>query len=152
MYHRILVPLDGSATAARGLQEAITLAGEQKASLHLMSVVEDYPMLMEATSALAFDEMRNALRSAATDLLAKARDTATAAGVPAETALREVTQGRIADLIVDEARQADCDLIVMGTHGRRGFSRFALGSDAELTVRLSPVPVLLVRQEPASAP
>ncbi|NDZ18444.1 hypothetical protein C7T35_07685 [Variovorax sp. WS11] len=69
----------------------------------------------------------------------------------AERGLREVTQGRIANVVVDEARSSGCDLIVMGTHGRRGFSRLALGSDADLVVRQSPVPVLLVRDDPEQA-
>jgi nucleotide-binding universal stress UspA family protein len=60
---------------------------------------------------------------------------------------REVTQGRVAELIVDEAQKSGCDLIVMGMHGRRGFSRMAMGSEAERVVRFSPVPVLLIRQE-----
>lgn len=50
-----------------------------------------------------------------------------------------------ADVIVEQAKKREADLIVMGTHGRRGLRRFALGSDAELVVRSSPVPVLLVR-------
>ena len=50
-----------------------------------------------------------------------------------------------ADAILQEAKSAGCDLIVIGTHGRRGFRRALLGSDAESVLRESPVPVLLVR-------
>ena len=84
--------------------------------------------------------------------LANAKTAAAGAGIEADSTLREVTQGRVADVIVDEARSASCDLIVMGTHGRRGFSRAAMGSDAEQVVCTSPVPVLLVRQEEAKSP
>ena len=84
-------------------------------------------------------------------LLARACKTAAEAGVAAEPVLREVALGRVADVVVDEARKSSCDLIVMGTHGRRGFSRLALGSDADLVARTSPVPVLLVRIAPAHA-
>jgi nucleotide-binding universal stress UspA family protein len=59
--------------------------------------------------------------------------------------LHDVGGGRVADAIVEEARRSRCDLIVIGTHGRRGVSRAMLGSDAENVVRSSPVPVLLVR-------
>jgi len=52
-------------------------------------------------------------------------------------------------VVVGEAEKAGCDLIVMGTHGRRGLSRLTLGSDAELVVRHAPVPVLLVRHSEA---
>ena len=69
----------------------------------------------------------------------------------ADTLLRDVTQGRIADVITDQAKRASCDLIVMGTHGRRGFNRLTMGSEAEMVVRIRSVPVLLVRlEEPKS--
>ena len=62
-----------------------------------------------------------------------------------ETLLHELKGGRVADAILQEAKSAGCDLIVIGTHGRRGFRRALLGSDAESVLRESPVPVLLVR-------
>jgi nucleotide-binding universal stress UspA family protein len=61
--------------------------------------------------------------------------------------MRDITSGRVGNVISDEASTQHCQLIVMGTHGRRGLSRLALGSDAEITVRCAPVPVLLVRQQ-----
>ena len=53
-----------------------------------------------------------------------------------------------ADFIVAQAKQWPADLIVMGTHGRRGFARLAMGSDAEYVIRMAPVPVLLLRNVP----
>jgi nucleotide-binding universal stress UspA family protein len=53
--------------------------------------------------------------------------------------------GSVADIIVDQAKKQRADVIVMGTHGRRGVRRLVLGSDAEGVVRNAPVPVLLVR-------
>lgn len=147
MYQHILVPLDGSTTAERGLREAVRLAAEQKSKLHLLHVIEDFPTLMEMSSAVSFDSMMREVRGYGENVLAKAKAAATEAGVTSETSLREVTRGRIANVVVDEARSSGCDLIVMGTHGRRGFSRLALGSDADLVVRQSPVPVLLVRDD-----
>jgi nucleotide-binding universal stress UspA family protein len=97
---------------------------------------------------VSFDAMMREVRGYGEDVLSKAKAAAAAAGVAAETSLREVTRGRIASIVIDEARSSGCDLIVMGTHGRRGFSRLALGSDADLVVRESPVPVLLVRDVP----
>ncbi|HMA06541.1 MAG TPA: universal stress protein, partial [Ramlibacter sp.] len=94
----------------------------------------------------SYDEMLKGLRQYGLELLAKARRAAEEAGVHGESLLREVTNERVADVIVDQARQHGCDLIVMGTHGRRGFSRIAMGSEAEQVARTSPVPVLLVRQ------
>jgi nucleotide-binding universal stress UspA family protein len=63
-----------------------------------------------------------------------------------ETELFETMGGRASDCIVAAAKQWGADLIVMGTHGRRGMSRLSMGSDAELVVRSTPVPVLLVRE------
>ena len=151
MYHRILVPLDGSATAERGLREAIGLAAEQKARLSLLHVADNFPMLVEMSSVTNYQEMLNELRRYGEDVLAKAKRAAADAGVQADTLLREVTQGRIADVIIDEAKKAGCGLIVMGTHGRRGFSRLTLGSEAERVVRSTTVPVLLVRLDEANA-
>ena len=147
MYQHILVPLDGSVTAERGLREAVRLAAEQKSKLRLLHVIENFPMLMDMSSAVSFESMMREVRGYGQNVLTAAQAVAVRAGVPAETSLREVTHGRIAKAVIDEALDSGCDLIVMGTHGRRGFSRLALGSDADLVVRESPVPVLLVRDD-----
>jgi nucleotide-binding universal stress UspA family protein len=65
--------------------------------------------------------------------------------VRAKTLMRETLGGPAAYTIVRDARRQRADLIVLGTHGRRGLRRLVLGSDAEAVVRTSPVPVLLVR-------
>jgi nucleotide-binding universal stress UspA family protein len=147
MYQRILVPLDGSATAERGMREAIKLAAGQQATLFFLHVVDDFRMLVEMTSVRSYDEMLKGLRHYGLEILAKARHEAELAGVHRESLLREVTNERVAQVIVDQAKQHGCDLIVMGTHGRRGFNRIAMGSEAEQVARTSTVPVLLVRQE-----
>jgi nucleotide-binding universal stress UspA family protein len=147
MYHRILVPLDGSPTSQCGLQEAIKLASGQDATLFLLHVVDDFGMLVEMTSVRSYDEMVKGLRAYGLEALGKARHAAEEARVRSECLLREVTNQRVAEVIVDQAKQHACDLIVMGTHGRRGFNRIAMGSEAEQVARTSPVPVLLVRQE-----
>ena len=147
MYQRILVPVDGSPTSECGVREAIKLAAGQNATLFFLHVVDDFRMLVEMTSIRNYDEMLKALRHYGLEVLAKARHAAEAAGIHRESLLREVTNQRVADVIADQAKLHGCDLIVMGTHGRRGFNRIAMGSDAEQVVRTSPVPVLLVRQE-----
>ena len=63
------------------------------------------------------------------------------------TALLETMTGPAADLIVRQAKKWHADLIVIGTHGRRGVRRIVMGSDAEQIVRTSPVPVMLVRSK-----
>lgn len=146
VYERILVPLDGSATAERGLQEAIRLAGERPSKLVLLHVIDDFPMLMEMAAVSNFEAGLQKSRELGQQILSQAQSKAAAAGVEALTVLREVAQSRVAEIVIDEAARARCDLIVMGTHGRRGLSRLALGSDAERVARSTPVPLLLVRE------
>ncbi len=67
-------------------------------------------------------------------------------GSQVETALIESAEAQIGECIVKKAIEYQSELIVCGTHGRRGMSRLLLGSDAEYVVRHSPVPVLLVRK------
>jgi len=151
MYQRILVPVDGSATSQRGLQEAVKLATGQNTRLLFLHVVDDYTTLAEMTSATGYEEMLKRLRQYGLDVLAKAKHEAEAASIHCETLLREVTGKRVSDVIVEQAAQHGCDAIVMGTHGRRGFTRMTLGSAAEGVARISPVPVLLVRMDEPKA-
>lgn len=146
MYAKILVPIDGSATSERGLREAIELATRLKSQLVLLHVVDPYPVLMEMASVQSFEDTRQRLLTFGEETLQKARQRASESGVASESVVRETSAQRAADAIVDEAAKRQCQLIVMGTHGRRGLSRVVLGSDAELVLRLAPVPVLLVRQ------
>lgn len=150
MYKRILVPLDGSETARSGLREAITLARDQKATLHLLHVTGDFPVMLDMGSNAAYEKMKASLHHCGETLLQEARRLAASLQVPAQTRLRDLNGGRVADAITEEAREAGCDLIVIGTHGRRGIRRALLGSDAEAVLRQSPVPVLLVREVESS--
>lgn len=150
MYQRILVPLDGSVTSERGLREAMGLAQKLGAELHLLHVVAEFPVLAQMSTAAHYQDTLDGFRKYGSGLLARAMRDAAGGGLQADSALREISQGRISDAIVEEAAKARCDLIVMGTHGRRGFSRLTMGSEADLVLRTSPVPVLMVRQdEPA---
>lgn len=145
MYKKILVPLDGSDTAERGLKEAMRLAGGSKSELVLLHVIDNFPMLVELASFQAYEKAMEHLRVSGRRLLESAQQTAVEAGISAQTRIREITRGRVGQAILDEVRDSGCDMIVMGTHGRRGVNRILIGSDAEFVVRASPVPVLLVR-------
>ncbi len=149
MYQRILVPIDGSATAARGLDEAISLAATVKGSLRLLNLTNDFPLIAEMASAVDLEKYREGLSQVGRNVLDAAVERATARGVTADTVLRPLRGERVAEAIVEEAKSGECELIVIGSHGRRGFSRALLGSDAESVVRTSPVPVLVVR-DPAA--
>jgi nucleotide-binding universal stress UspA family protein len=145
MYKRILVPLDGSATATRGLHEAIALAHSLGATLRLLHVVTDIPMVVDMALAESPAAFRAELRGYGNTVLKAASALAAERGVKVEMETRDAMGPRPAKIITDEATSAHCDLIVMGTHGRRGVSRVLLGSDAALVLQHSPVPVLLVR-------
>lgn len=149
MYDTILVPLDGSPTSQRGLDEAIELAAKLGSRLQLLNVVDARLLIGETALYAPPPELLDDWRAAGDKLVAEARARAAARGVDADGAVRCDPGLRVCDLILQEAKDSRAGLIVMGTHGRRGFSRLTMGSDAELVLRESPVPVLLVR---AAAP
>lgn len=144
-YRRLLVPLDDSPTAQRGLAEALALARELRSTLVLLHVVELVPVMPEVATPKAWEAIREGLMSSGRRVLDAAEKEVRAAGVPCEWVLGDLEARRPADVIVEQAGTQRADLIVMGTHGRRGIGRALLGSDAELVLRQSPVPVLLVR-------
>jgi len=143
MYKRILVPVDGSETSNRGLKEAIALARQSGAQLRLLHVVDE--SVLALTPEVGVVDLSDSLRDSGRKVLAKAVALAERSGVKAETSMPENLTGRVSDAILREARKWRADVVVMGTHGRRGLSHMLLGSDAEGVVRSSPVPVLLVR-------
>lgn len=146
MYKRILVPVDGSATSRRGLRAAIRLAKSQRARLVILNVVDAMPVFTSLEGTSAYDPgILDALRKGGRKILARAGAEARKAGIRAKTVLAENIAGRVADLIVRQAKRQRSDLIVIGTHGRRGLTRMVMGSDAEVVVRYAPVPVLLIR-------
>ena len=147
MYKRILVSIDGSATSGMGLDEAAKLAKVCNASLRLIHIVDPIPFTTgyEAMGRNTGREIAE-IEAAAQRLLEEGRQRALASGATdVDTALVERSTARISERIVEHAKSWGAELIVIGTHGRRGVGRMLLGSDAEQTVRIAPVPVLLVR-------
>jgi nucleotide-binding universal stress UspA family protein len=145
IYRRILVPVDGSATSRAGLAQALSLAKDQRAKLKLLHVIDEFRVFTTPDGGLNAGAIVSALKLGGRRLLQRAGRAAAARGVKPEAVMIENLSGRVADVVVDQAKRWRADLIVMGTHGRRGMSRALLGSDAELVVRAAPVPVLLVR-------
>jgi nucleotide-binding universal stress UspA family protein len=143
-FKRILVPVDSSGPSMKGLATAIRLAREGGGRLKLLHVVETLPAFAVPEGAVDIGPMIDAMKAGGRKTLAKIEKRARADGARPETQLVELFGGRVADAIADTARRWRADVIVMGTHGRRGMRRALLGSDAELVVRHSPVPVLLV--------
>ncbi len=151
MYQRILVPVDGSGTANAGLDEAIKLARLTQATIRLVHVVDEMIVAtgLEPAGAMIGD-LIPAMKAAGEKVLAGAQERVQAAGIPVETHLIENFGERTSDQVIEDAKGWPADLIVIGTHGRRGMRRLMLGSDAEQILRLSTVPVLLVRREQAA--
>ncbi|MFZ2852699.1 MAG: universal stress protein [Rhodocyclaceae bacterium] len=148
MYTRIMVAIDSSATAGKALKEAIQLAKSVGAALCIVHA-EDESLLeqhgMGIGSFIDVDKAESAIRAAAGQLLDEAVALATAQGVTAEQRLFESGKKRVPDLIAEGATAWQADLIVVGTHGRRGFERMIVGSVAEKLVRVAGTSLLLVR-------
>jgi nucleotide-binding universal stress UspA family protein len=145
MYHKILVPIDGSDTSAFGLEEAMKFAKDQAAKIRLIHVVNELMVVASYEGTIYSGELVQALRESGQKVLDSAVQKVTAAGVNVESELLEAHGGQAGNAIIKDAEQCHADIIVLGTHGRRGLSRLVMGSDAEQVVRQARVPVLLVR-------
>lgn len=145
MYKKILVPLDGSKTSMRGLDEAIKLARLEKARLRLIHVVDVFVVTPTLEGGTYIDDIQETFRASGQKMLAKAEALARKRGAKVDSVQFDPVGGRAADVIIAQAKKWRADLIVIGTHGRRGLSRLVMGSDAEQIIRAAPVPVLTVR-------
>lgn len=151
MYARILVPVDGSEASVQGLDEAIELARHLRARMRLVHIVEPYVMVTPEAMPITVQQIAEIRRRAGIVLLQESENKAKNAGVEVEVELIESPGGSAGEYIVIKAEEMDADLIVCGTHGRRGVRRMLMGSDAEYVVRRSPIPVLLVRNKQSAA-
>ena len=145
MYKRILVPVDGSPTSRRGLIEAIALAKLMGAHIKLVHVVDTHMAYMDFSGMSNVGDLINMLREAGGKILDEARREVESQDVQVNTTLVECSSGAIAEAILIEVKQYAAELVVMGTHGRRGVRHLVMGSDAESVLRQCDVPVLLVR-------
>lgn len=145
MYQRILVPVDGSHTSTLGLQEAIRIAIDQRARLRLISVVDELVIAQNFEGLVNAGDLIDALRDSGEKAIKNALALVHKHSVKVDASLFETVGDRVSDIIIREAKKWKADLIVMGTHGRRGINRMVLGSDAETVLRTAPVPVLTIR-------
>jgi len=140
-----LVPVDGSETSLLGLNEAIKIAKSQGSRIRLVHIVNEFILNYSYTPGTYGDNLIESLREEGKTILKQAESAARQQGITPECVLLESIGGAAADLILAQAKEWPSDLIVMGTHGRRGLARVAMGSDAEEVVHATTVPVLLVR-------
>ena len=150
MYSRLLVPLDDSATARLALAHAAALAGMSGGTIVLLNVIEEMKHSNGFERPMVYiQEVRPHFLAAGQTLLDNAAAELRNKGVQVETLLVESQGERVSELIARQAKSSGCDLVVLGTHGRRGINRMLLGSDAEQVARIAPVPVMLVRETSA---
>jgi nucleotide-binding universal stress UspA family protein len=154
MYRRILVPVDGSDTSRAGLRQALGLAKGQGARVRVLNVVDERLVIpaMDGYPVADMGMLIASMREAGEKALTGAERLAARLDVRADTVLVESRGRAVSDLILDAAKKWRADLIVMGTHGRRGLNRLLLGSDAERVLRETPVPVMLIRAGEARRP
>jgi nucleotide-binding universal stress UspA family protein len=154
MFRTILVAVDGTRTSSRALAAAIGLAKDEKAALHIVHVIDELVMAsMVDPSGLGVaqyvESMLESLAKVGRKVIA---DAERAASKDVANVHAEVVSSRgqpVATVILRYAKRVGADLIVLGTHGRRGIGRLVMGSDAETVVREATVPVLLVRNPAA---
>lgn len=137
MYRRLLFPTDGSEISEMVLDYALDIAAEHDAAIHILNVADT-----NRDSLVRIDgEIVDLLVADGEEIVQKVAGAAKARGVDVET---DVLQGDPAKTIVDYSREVDVDLVVMPTHGRKGLTRFLLGSVTERVINAADVPVVAV--------
>ena len=147
MYQKILVATDGSTLSKKAVTSAIELAALAGASLVVLKVVPRYPQsYFEGGIALQAAEMGRVEKQWADSsqaIVDAVQKVAEAKGVKAKGVT--VKSDLVSDAIIATAKKNKCDLIVMASHGRRGIKRLLLGSETQLVLTHSHVPVLVLR-------
>ena len=143
-FQKILVPVDGSSTSNHALDYALKLAKEDHSQVRALHAIDELGYL---SSYEYSGELMASARKNGSQVLQNAVLAAQALNVPADTKLVDLPGQRLGHTVADEAASWGADLVVVGTHGRRGVGRVLLGSGAEQIVRMSPVAVLTVRGE-----
>lgn len=149
MYTRIVVGIDGSELATKALRHALMLVGQSHARLFVVTVTEPSVLISPGAEMMAINtgemiaELEAAKARSARETLDEAQALAKADGQVVEPI--HVPSSVAADALLDTAKQQGADLIVMGSHGRRGLGRLLLGSQAAEVLARSSIPVLVVK-------
>jgi nucleotide-binding universal stress UspA family protein len=146
-YKNILLATDGSEVSNYALQEAIQLAIDQKAYLRILHVIDE-AFIFHGGPGFDYAPVIKEFRDVGQKILDRAAtDVSKHKSIKFDTKIIELNpfQGRISEMILYETQDWPADLLIIGTHGRRGFSHLFLGSVAEQVIRSATVPVLLIR-------
>ena len=142
MFKRILVPVDGSATSIKALTAAVQLARDSGGRVRILHSLDELAYL----SGFEYSgEVIKVARENAVKVLDAAMAIANAAAVTADKQLIDQPGQRLGQTVSDAAGAWEADLVVVGTHGRRGIGRVLMGSGAEQVIRTATVPVLVIR-------
>ena len=146
MYKHLLIAIDGSELSDKALKQGLELAKALSAKTTLLHVTAPWTSVAVGEIAIMFppQEYEANMKAAAEKLLGKAKADADAADVPSTTAYKSDPQPYKA--IIAEAESIGADLIVMGSHGRRGIAGLLLGSETTKTLTHSKIPVLVYRE------
>ena len=147
MYQRILVATDGSTLSKKAVASAISLAALTGAELVALKVVPRYPQsYFEGGIVLQMGEVER-IEKQWTESAQAVVDSVAKAGLAKGVKVKPVTarSDLVSDAIITSARKHKCDLIVMASHGRRGIKRLLLGSETQLVLTHSHIPVLVLR-------
>lgn len=145
MYERILVPLDGSDLAEAALRHAEALALQFGAAVVLLRVIiSPYSIVAPDLVLAGTDPDLDQLAAHAEQYLRAIASEFRRKGIPVQATL---TEGPVAEAILNHAEALDVHLIVMSTHGRGGVSRWVYGSVAERVLQGATCPVLLIRSQ-----
>lgn len=144
MFKRIIVPTDGSEITAKAVGTAVQLAKIHGARLYAVSVKEPFPYSavseMQPTPPQEFFDAQERIASARVREVVAAAE---AAGVPCEGHTVEALHAW--EAVIEHAKTHDADLVVMASHGRRGFQAMLLGSETQKLLTHCTIPVLVVR-------
>ncbi|MCZ8255160.1 MAG: universal stress protein [Polaromonas sp.] len=150
MFKRILISVDGSDTSNKALVAGLEMARETSARVRLVHTVNEMAYMggIDPYGTYSAD-VAGMMRESGAKVLNDAMAIAQSAGVEASQALLDEPGKRLGESVAEAAKLWNADLVVVGSHGRRGIGRVLLGSGAEQILRLAPVPVLVVRSAPA---
>lgn len=147
IYKKIMLAIDGSDTSNAAIDQVIKFTKDQDVHLCIIHVVDEL-FISYGGGTFDYHSYITLRREEGQKILANAvKAIKSQSSIQVETSLIELKdlQERIAEVIVDEAKKWLADLLVIGTHGRRGFNRLFLGSVAENIIRIATLPILLVR-------
>jgi len=150
MYKRIMVAVDESFMTNQVTQAAIELARSNQAQMAICHAIDETLLAQREVAMMlpnSVGKTEARLRLGAQGFLGRLLETARAAGIEAEIRLIESEEKHVSDMLIEAAGEWQADLLVVGSHGRRGIERFFVGSVAERLVRKAQTSLLLVRGE-----